>query len=246
MSDISLNLINAIKGFEGFTPKAQWDYKQNSNGYGTKAAYPGERIDQETANQRLLTEAGKASNFVNSFAPNAPQGVRDALTSLTFNSGTKWANSGLGKLIQAGDYQGAQQRFVQYNRAGGQVNPGLDNRRQAEVKWFNGAPSSVPQQAMLGAPQAPPGHQAPQMAAGASVSPQANTGISANYSAPQTNSGTPINYAAAIQSAFGAPQNNDANLLSQMPTLNAPMPRLNRTAFQNIPLPQGFRGFTYG
>ena len=27
---------DAIKGFEGYAPQAQWDYKQHSNGYGTK------------------------------------------------------------------------------------------------------------------------------------------------------------------------------------------------------------------
>jgi len=29
--------LDAIKGFEGYTPNAQWDYKQNSSGYGTRA-----------------------------------------------------------------------------------------------------------------------------------------------------------------------------------------------------------------
>ena len=32
--------LDAIKSFEGFTPKATWDYAQHSNGFGTKANSP--------------------------------------------------------------------------------------------------------------------------------------------------------------------------------------------------------------
>src|SRR4051812_1818457 len=116
---------DAIKGFEGFAPQAQWDYKQNSNGYGTKAQYPGEVIDRDTAEQRFQAEIAKAQAHVESVAPNAPPGVKAALTSLTYNAGPGWASSGLGDLVRSGDYAGAAERFQQYNKAGGEVNPGL-------------------------------------------------------------------------------------------------------------------------
>lgn len=139
------NYIEQIKKFEGFTPKAKWDYKQHSIGYGTRAAHPGEQIDRPTAEQRLIAELSKAANVVNKIAPNAPEGAKAALTSLTFNSGDKWTRSGLGQLVKAGDWQGAQQRLLAYNKAGGQVLPGLAQRRQAEAQWFAGQPQQAPQ-----------------------------------------------------------------------------------------------------
>lgn len=134
---------DAIKGFEGYAPQAQWDYKQNSNGYGTKAQYPGEVIDKDTAEQRFQTEIQKAQDHVESVAPNAPPGVKAALTSLTYNAGPGWASSGLGDAVRAGDWNGAAERFQQYNKAGGQVNPGLVARRTKEAAWF-GAPLGAP------------------------------------------------------------------------------------------------------
>jgi len=145
--------LDAIKGFEGFAPKASWDYKQHSNGYGTRALHPGEEIDKATAEQRFSGSIAKAAAHVDSVAPNAPPGVRAALTSLTYNAGPGWSSSGLGELVKAGDWQGAAERFQQYNKAGGEVNPGLVNRRTKEAAWFNapplaGAPAPMAQAAM--------------------------------------------------------------------------------------------------
>ncbi len=146
---------DAIRGFEGYTPQAQWDYKQNSNGYGTKAQYPGEVIDRATAEQRFQTEIANAQNHVESVAPNAPAGVKAALTSLTYNAGPGWASSGLGDAVRAGDWTGAAERFQQYNKAGGQVNPGLVSRRAKEAAWFGAPLAQTAQAAPLSAPQPP-------------------------------------------------------------------------------------------
>lgn len=132
--------LDAIKEFEGFAPVAAWDYRQNTNGYGTRALYPGEPIDRDTAEQRFQAEIAKAAAHVDAVAPNAPQGAREALVSLTFNAGPGWSNSGLGQLVKAGDWQAAAERLQQYNKAGGEVNPGLVKRRAAEAQWFNAAP----------------------------------------------------------------------------------------------------------
>lgn len=136
---------DAVKGFEGFAPRASWDYKQHSNGYGTRAQYPGEEISREEAERRFSDEFAKARSSVDAFAPNAPAGVKGALSSLTYNAGPGWQKSGLGQLIQAGDYAGAKERFLQYNKAGGQTNTGLVNRRQQEAAWFDtdAAPTDV-------------------------------------------------------------------------------------------------------
>lgn len=137
---IDPNLVAGVKGFEGYSAKAYPDGRQTSIGYGTRATSPNEVIDKTEAERRLQTELGKAQGIVQAFAPNAPPGVQNALTSLTYNTGDKWTRSGLGALVKAGDYQGAQQRLLQYNKAGGVTNQGLVNRRQQEAQWMNGQP----------------------------------------------------------------------------------------------------------
>jgi GH24 family phage-related lysozyme (muramidase) len=150
------SLLDAIKGFEGYSAAPAWDYKQSSSGYGTKAQPGDENIppDQLKAvhEQRFLEETSKAAASVDAFNPNLPPGVRAALTSLTYNAGPGWQQSGLGQAIKSGDYDKAREIFLQYNKAGGEVNPGLVARRQKEAAWFGGQPQ--PSQA---APASPPG-----------------------------------------------------------------------------------------
>lgn len=141
--------LDAIKGFEGYTPNASWDYKQYSSGYGTKAA-PGEVIDQAEAEKRFGTAIDQAAAHVDSVNPNLPPGVRAALTSLTYNAGPGWAQSGLGEAIKSGNLEKAREIFPQYNKAGGEVNPGLVARRGKELAWWGGQPQ--PPQASPAAP----------------------------------------------------------------------------------------------
>jgi lysozyme len=136
-TSLSPDLLNSVRSSEGWMPKAQWDYKQYTNGYGTRATSPNEVIDKPEAERRLQSEVGKARAIVERFAPNAPEGVKNALTSLTYNAGGDWMKSGLGAAVQRGDYTDAQQRFLQYNKAGGQTLPGLVSRRQKEAQWFS-------------------------------------------------------------------------------------------------------------
>lgn len=134
---IGSRYVDKIKGFEGYNPKPYWDYKQWTSGYGTRGR-PGEVVDRATAEQRLGSELGSAYQRVNAFAPQAPEGVKAALTSLTFNAGDKWMGAGLGGLIKAGDYGAAKNRFLAYNKAGGATLPGLAKRRAEEASWFDG------------------------------------------------------------------------------------------------------------
>lgn len=133
---------DAIKGFEGYSPNSSWDYKQSSSGYGTKAQPGDENIPPEQLKaiheQRFQDEVGKAAASVDAFSPNLPAGTRAALASLTYNAGPGWQQSGLGQAVKAGDWDRAQQLFLQYNKAGGEVNQGLVNRRQQEAAWFGG------------------------------------------------------------------------------------------------------------
>ena len=136
---ISSVYLSAIQKFEGFTQKAQWDYAQYTNGYGTRAQSANETITKAEAERRFKAEIGEARSLVDRFAPGLDEGTKSALTSLTFNAGTAWMKAGLGRAVQAGDLDQARNIFVQYNKAGGEVLPGLVARRMAEVAWIGTA-----------------------------------------------------------------------------------------------------------
>jgi lysozyme len=128
--------LDAIKSFEGYTPAAQLDYAQLSNGYGTRAKHAGEVISLAEAEKRFQTEVASARSVVEKNAPFADEGTKAALTSLTYNAGDAWTRSGLGEAVRSGDLDQVREIFQQYNKAGGQVLPGLVSRRAAEALWI--------------------------------------------------------------------------------------------------------------
>lgn len=128
--------LDAIKSFEGYTPSAQWDYAQLSNGYGTKAKFAGEVIDKTEADRRFQAEVASARSIVEKNAPFVDEGTKAALTSLTYNAGDSWTRSGLGDAVRSGDLDQVRDIFKQYNKAGGEVLPGLVSRRAAEALWI--------------------------------------------------------------------------------------------------------------
>jgi lysozyme len=132
------DFLTRLKAFEGYTPTAAWDYKQHTNGYGTRARFPGEKIDEVEADKRLQSEVDKARSFVRSLGVPMTEGQEEALTDLTFNAGTKWAESGLGQAVKAGDWGAAKGIFTQYNKAGGETLPGLVKRRAEGAAWMDG------------------------------------------------------------------------------------------------------------
>lgn len=58
------------------------------------------------------------------------------MTSLTYNAGTAWVTSGLGDAVRRGDAEAVKDRFLAYNKAGGEVLPGLVRRRAIEAQWI--------------------------------------------------------------------------------------------------------------
>jgi lysozyme len=187
--------LDAIKGFEGYSAAPAWDYKQTSSGYGTKAQPGDETIPpdqlQAVHEQRYRDEIAKAEAHVDSVNPNLPPGARAALASLTYNAGPGWTQSGLGEMVRNGDLEGASKRFLEYNKAGGEVNPGLVARRAKEAAWFTQTPQ--PAQA---SPAAPPMAGPP-----LSLAPQAPP-IFAPQAAPQA----PQQMQQAQQPSFEMPQ----------------------------------------
>lgn len=130
-------LVTAVKKFEGFAPKAKWDYKQYTNGYGTKALSADEVIDEPTAEKRLLAELSSAMAHVQAFAPNAPKGLQQALIDLTLNAGPGWEKEGLGTAVHGGDPTEIKKHLLQYTHAGGKVLDDLVKRREAEAGWID-------------------------------------------------------------------------------------------------------------
>jgi lysozyme len=135
--------LDAIRNFEGYTPQASWDYAQFSNGYGTRAKFAGEVIDRTEAERRFQAEVSAARSIVERAAPHMDEGTKAALTSLTYNAGTAWIESGLGDAVRRGDLDAVRDIFKQYNKAGGEVLPGLVNRRAQEALWI-GNPGALP------------------------------------------------------------------------------------------------------
>lgn len=138
---VSDGLKGWLKKSEGYVDKAQWDFKQMSSGYGTKAQPDDETLspDQRKAvyEQRFNTEVARAANTVDTFMPGLPKGKRDALIDLTYNAGSAWTSAGLGQAIKRGDDIAAQKAFSQYVNAGDKENPALVRRRYEGLDRWN-------------------------------------------------------------------------------------------------------------
>lgn len=141
---VSEALLNWVAKKEGFDPKPFSDYGQVNIGHGT-SANGRTSITREEARAEMAAELQKHMAEINKMNPRLPQGVKDALASLSFNTGGSWYQKGstnpdgtpnLRGLIEAGNLKGAMERFKQYNKAGGSVLGGLMNRRNEEANMF--------------------------------------------------------------------------------------------------------------
>lgn len=109
--------MEAAKSFEGFRSNAYPDAKGTTAiGYGTPGK-PGETIDKAEGTRRFNENWAKAEKLVNDFHPNMDEGLKEALTDLTFNSGTKWMSAGLGAAVKAGNMAEVKRLFNEYNKA---------------------------------------------------------------------------------------------------------------------------------
>lgn len=128
--------LNAIKAFEGYAADAQWDYSQHTNGFGTRARFAGETITRAEAERRFAAEIDQARQLVEKHAADWDEGTKAALTSLTFNAGSRWISSGLGDAVRRHDTEAVKEKFLQYTKAGGAELPGLVRRRFEEMGWI--------------------------------------------------------------------------------------------------------------
>jgi GH24 family phage-related lysozyme (muramidase) len=140
---ISQKGIDLVKSFEGGPyleaykdPVGVWTI-----GYGTTSGVKsGMRITKAQAEQYLredLNQFEKAVKDNVKVALNTDQ--FSALVSFTYNVGEgALASSTLLRLLNQGDYKGAADQFLRWNKGGGQELPGLTRRRNAERAMFLG------------------------------------------------------------------------------------------------------------
>lgn len=137
----SQNGINLIKEFEGCRltaykcPAGVWTI-----GYGhTNGVKSGQKISQQQAESFLAEDIKKFESGVNSaVSVSLNQNQFDALVSFSFNCGIgALKSSTLLKKLNAGDYNGASNELLRWNKANGKVLEGLKRRRNAEKALFD-------------------------------------------------------------------------------------------------------------
>ncbi|HAS1047769.1 TPA: lysozyme [Enterobacter cloacae] len=137
--------IALIKQFEGCKLTAYQDSVGVwTIGYGWtqpvdgKPIRAGMTIKQETADRLLKTGLISYESDVSRLVKvGLTQGQFDALVSFTYNLGARsLSTSNLLRKLNAGDYAGAADEFLRWNKAGGKVLNGLTRRREAERALF--------------------------------------------------------------------------------------------------------------
>ena len=135
--------VSLIKSFEGLRLKSYQDSVGVwTIGYGaTRGIAAGMSITNEQAERMLVNDIGRFEPELERLVKVAlNQGQWDALMSFTYNLGAaNLGSSTLLKLLNTGEYVGAADQLPRWNKAGGQVLPGLSKRRAAERAVFLGA-----------------------------------------------------------------------------------------------------------
>jgi GH24 family phage-related lysozyme (muramidase) len=138
VGEVSENLVNFVKKKEGFRPRAYWDHKQWSIGYGTKST-EGEIINEQEADKRLREVLQKSQDDVLAHARknnyDFNQNQVDALTSFVYNLGPGILNQLTGKGSRSIEEIAA--KIPEYNKASGKIEPGLQKRRAEEYAMFS-------------------------------------------------------------------------------------------------------------
>ena len=145
---VSDEFVEVLKTMEGFYAYAQWDYKQDTVGYGTRCPddkleyYRNNPITEEEAVELLHQELAGFENTVNSFASKYgltfTQNEFDALVSFSYNCGGNWTNDTAGYLntaVRTGNRgNGLIYGLCLWSSAGGDYN--LIQRRLCEANMY--------------------------------------------------------------------------------------------------------------
>ena len=140
--------LQIIKTFEGCRLQAYQDIRGIwTIGFGCvdPSIYPGLVISQAQADEMLMERL--EDEFIPGVTGLVKVSLNDnqfsALVSLAYNIGlANLKSSGLLKLVNLGDFKDAADRFLSWDKAGGQQIDGLLRRREAERTLFLSSPSS--------------------------------------------------------------------------------------------------------
>ena len=129
------------KSFEGCRLSAYLDsVRVPTIGFGhTKDVQIGDTCTQDQADEWLIDDLHDAlASVQNNVTVPLADDELSALVDFVFNVGGKnFAHSTLLRLLNAGDYEGAEAQFAKWNMAGGHVLAGLTRRRAAEAAMFD-------------------------------------------------------------------------------------------------------------
>lgn len=135
-----MNGIELIKSFEGCKLKAYQDSVGVwTIGYGrTTNVHKGDVITQQQADDYLLIEYKEFESKVKKLVKvPLTDNQLGALVCFAYNVGVgALSKSTLLKKLNVGDYKGAAEQFLVWNKAGGKILNGLVRRRQAEKDLF--------------------------------------------------------------------------------------------------------------
>ena len=160
--------VDLIKEFEGFDPQIYKDSAGHETvGYGhklTKAEKDSGKfkngITKKEAEDLLKQDLKAAEKAVNDLVK-VPlnQNQFDALVSFVFNIGRgNFARSTLLKELNKGNYHAVPSEIQRWNKAGGQVVPGLVNRRKKEAQRWSEPVKEQPKEEQPAEPgSSPPG-----------------------------------------------------------------------------------------
>jgi lysozyme len=115
-------------------------------GYGhTGGVLMGDRCTQERAEAWLAEDVGTAERAISRLVTaGLLQNQFDALVSLVYNIGEgNFAESTVLRKLNILDYRAAAEAILMWNKTGGQVNAGLQRRREAERALFLTPPGGM-------------------------------------------------------------------------------------------------------
>lgn len=128
----------SMDGMSGAPWTIGWGSTGPEIGPGTKWTYAKANDHFEA---RLAIDMGHVIRAIGSVPRAITANELAAMTSLAYNIGIgAFRTSTLLRLYRAGDIQGAAEQFLRWNKAQGQVMPGLVKRRAHERALFLGAP----------------------------------------------------------------------------------------------------------
>lgn len=139
-SDHCINLIKQCEGYESHPYPDAVGIMTIGYGHVIRKGeiFPVDGISEAEATRILCEDLARFEACVDAMVEvplSQPQ--FDALCCWTFNLGCgKLESSTLLKKLNAGDYAGASEEFLKWNKAGGKVLAGLTKRRQAEQDLF--------------------------------------------------------------------------------------------------------------